>query len=43
MFIKKSVDKNHYKNDGYVIIDTDLEYNKNFNDLIDQIDNDLRF
>jgi hypothetical protein len=43
MFIKKSVDKNHYKNNGYVIIDTDLEYNKNFNDLIDQIDNDLRF
>ena len=43
MFIKKSVDKDHFKNVGYAIIDTDLEYNKNFNDLIDQIDNDLRF
>ena len=42
MFIKKSIDKDHYDKDGYTIIDTDLEYNQNFNDLIEQIDNDLK-
>lgn len=41
MFIKKSVDKNHYNNNGYVIIDTDLENNQNFNNLIEEINNDL--
>ena len=42
MFIKKSIDKNQYNNDGYAIIDTDLEYNQDFNNLIEQIDNELK-
>ena len=34
MFIKKLVDKNYYVNNGYAIIDTDLKHNKDFNNLI---------
>ena len=41
MFIKKLVDKNYYINNGYAIIDTDLKHNKDFNNLIDKINNDL--
>ena len=42
MFIKKTADKRSYNNDGYAILDTDLEHNKDFNDLVDEINNDLR-
>ena len=42
MFIKKTVDKNFYNNNGYVILDTDLEHNQEFNNLIDRINHDLR-
>ena len=43
MFIKKIADKNFYSNNGYVILDTDLEHNQNFNSLIEEINNDLKF
>ena len=43
MFIKNTVNKISYNNDGYVILDTNLEHNKDFNGLIDEINNDLRF
>ena len=42
MFIKKLVDKNYYINNGYAIIDTDLKLNKDFNNLIDKINDDLK-
>ena len=42
MFIKKTADRRSYNNDGYAILDTYLEHNKDFNDLIDEINNDLR-
>lgn len=42
MFITTIVDKNSYKNNGYVILDTDLEHNEDFNNLIDKINNDLK-
>ncbi len=42
MFIKKSVDKEDYHNNGYLIIDTDLEDNQNFNNLVEEINCDLK-
>ena len=42
MFIKKSVDKNYFINNGYAIFDTDLNNNKDFNNLIDKINDDLK-
>lgn len=42
MFIKKKIDKNSYNNNGYVILDTDLEHNLNFNNLIEEMNNDLK-
>ena len=41
MFIKKTVDKNYYKNNGYIVLDTDLEHNQDFNNLVNEIYNDL--
>ncbi len=42
MSIKKTVDKSSYNFNGYAILDTDLENNHDFNNLIDAIKNDLK-
>ena len=42
MFIKKLIDKDFFYNNGYIILDTNLENNHNFNKLVDEINNDLK-
>ena len=41
MFIKKTVDKNYYNNNGYIVLDTDLEHSEDFNNLVNEIYNVL--
>jgi len=42
MFIKKLIDKDFFYNNGYIILDTNLENNHNYNKLVDEINNDLK-
>ena len=39
MFIKKLIDKDFFYNNGYIILDTNLENNHNYNKLVDEITN----
>lgn len=41
MFIKRPVDKNYYNNNGYIILDTDLEFDQDFNNLVNKIYDDM--
>lgn len=42
MFIKNHVDKKDYNNNGYIVLDTNLIDNSNFNNLVNQINDCLK-